>query len=76
MKVVFAHPTDVAHADQEAASLTGVTIRLRRLVPPGRMYVISSRVAAGIRYGFELDQLAERIVRVRPPGVSDLGTRS
>jgi len=70
---MFAHPADVAYADQAAASLTGVTVKLRRLVPPGRMYVIAGEKATGIRYGFELEQLAEQIVAVRPPGRLDWG---
>ena len=71
MKILFAHPADVAYADQAAASLTGVTVRLRRLVPLGRMYVIAGEQAAGIRHGSELEQLAERIVDVEPPGPAE-----
>ena len=68
---MFAHPADVAQADQAAAALVGVTVRLRRVVPLGRMYVIAAEQAAGIRYGFELDQLAETVIdveSVRPFG--------
>jgi hypothetical protein len=61
---MFAHPADVAHADQAAAALVGVTVRLRRVVPIGRMYVIAAERAAEIRYGFELDQLAEQVIDV------------
>jgi len=71
---MFAHPVDVGYADQAAASLTGVTVKLRRLVPVGRMYVIAGEQAAGIRDAFELEQLAEQIVAVRPPGRLDWGT--
>ena len=67
MKIMFAHPADVAHADQAAASLTGVTVRLRRIVPLGRMYVVAGEQAGEIRYGFELEQLAEQIMTVEPP---------
>jgi hypothetical protein len=63
---MFAHPADVAHADQAAAALVGVTVRLRRVVPIGRMYVIAAERAAEIRYGFELDQLAEQVIDVDP----------
>jgi hypothetical protein len=73
VKIMFAHPVDVAYADQAAAGLTGVTVRLRRLVPLGRMYVIASEQAAGIRYGCELEQLAERILKVEPPGRPEPG---
>ena len=73
MKFIFAHPADVAYADQAAASLTGVTVKLLRLVPLGCMYVIAGEQAAGIRYGFELEQLAEQVVAVRPPGRLDWG---
>lgn len=66
MKVMFAHPANVAHADQAAAALVGVTVRLRRVVPPGRMYVIRAEQAAEIRYGFELEQLAEEVIDVEP----------
>jgi len=72
---MFAHPADVAYADQAAASLTGVTVRLRRLVPLGRMYVIAGDEAAGIRDAFELEQLAERILDVEPPGRHERGER-
>jgi hypothetical protein len=33
MKVVFAHPADVAHADQADSGLSGVTVRLRGWLP-------------------------------------------
>lgn len=66
MKVMFAHPADVAHADQAAAALVGVTVRLRRVVPLGRMYVLAADRAAGMRYGFELEQLAEEVIDVEP----------
>jgi hypothetical protein len=72
---MFAHPADVAYADQAAASLTGVTVRLRRLVPLGRMYVIAGEKAAGIHSAFELEQLAERILNVEPPGQPERGER-
>jgi hypothetical protein len=68
---MFAHPADVAYADQAAASLAGVTVRLRRLVPLGRMYVLGGEQASGIRYAFELEQRAERILRVEPQGRRD-----
>jgi len=71
VKILFAHPADVAYADQTAASLTGVTVRLRRLVPVGRMYVIAGDHAGGIRNGFELEQLAERVVDVEPAEPSE-----
>jgi hypothetical protein len=63
---MFAHPSDVAYADQAAASLTGVTVRLRRLVPLGRMYVIALEQSTGIRSTSQLEQLAERILNVEP----------
>jgi len=66
MKVMFAHPADVAYADQAAAALVGVTVRLRRTVPPGRMYVIPADRALEIRYGFELEQLAQEVIDVEP----------
>ena len=68
---MFAHPADVAYADQAAAELTGVTVRLRGLVPLGRMYLIAGDKASTIRFGFELEQLAEQIVEVDPPGLSE-----
>ena len=71
MKIMFAHPADVAYADQAAAALTGVTVRVRGLVPLGRMYVIAGDKASTIRFGFELEQLAESIVEVNPPGLSE-----
>ena len=73
MKILFAHPADVAYADQAAASLTGVTVRLRRLVPLGRLYVIAGELATEIRYAFELEQLAERILNVEPPAPPERG---
>jgi hypothetical protein len=66
MKFMFAHPADVAYADQAAAALTGVTVRLRRLVPLGRMYVIAGERAALIRDRSELEQLAEEVIDVEP----------
>jgi hypothetical protein len=66
MKVMFAHPADVAQADQAAAALVGVTVRLRRTVPLGRMYVIAAERAVEIRYGFELEQLAQEVIDVEP----------
>jgi hypothetical protein len=66
MKIMFAHPADVAYADQAAAALTGVTVRLRRLVPLGRMYVISGEQAAGIRDRSALEQHAEEVIDVEP----------
>ena len=66
MKVLFAHPADVAQADQLAAALACVTVRLRGLVPPGRMYVIAAEDAAEMRYGFELEQCAEQVIDVDP----------
>jgi hypothetical protein len=71
VKILFAHPADVAYADQAAASLTGVTVTLRGLVPPGRMYVIAGEQAPGIRLASELERFAERIVDVDPPGRSE-----
>jgi hypothetical protein len=70
---MFAHPAVVASADQAAASLTGVTVRLHRLVPLGRMYVIAVEQAAAIRNAFELDQFAERILTVEPPAQPERG---
>jgi hypothetical protein len=66
MKVLFAHPADVAHADQVAATLVRATVRLRGVVPPGRMYVIAAEHAAAMRYGFELEQCAEQVIDVDP----------
>ena len=66
MKVLFAHPADVAQADQLAATLVGATVRLRGVVPPGRMYVIAAEHAAEMRYGFELEQCAEQVIDVDP----------
>lgn len=63
---MFAHPADVAYADQAAAALTGVTVRLRRLVPLGRMYVIAGEQAAEIRDRSALEQLAEEVIDVEP----------
>ena len=63
---MFAHPADVAQADQAAAGLGGVTVRLRRVVPLGRMYVIAAEQAAALRYGFELEQFAEEVIDVDP----------
>jgi hypothetical protein len=64
MKVLFAHPADVAHADQLAAGLVDAAVRLRGVVPRGRMYVIAADRAAEMRYGFELEQCAEQIIDV------------
>ena len=63
---MFAHPADVAYADQAAAALTGVTVRLRRLVPLGRMYVIAGEQAAEIRDRSALEQHAEEVIDVEP----------
>jgi len=76
MKVLFAHPADVAHADQSAAALAGVTVRLRGVVPPGRMYVIAAEKASQIRYGFELEQCAEHVIDVDPARPSGPGLSS
>jgi hypothetical protein len=70
MKILLANPADVAYADQAAASLTGVTVTLRTLVPLGRMYVVAGERAAGIRDEDELESLAERIVMAEPPRLS------
>ena len=70
---MFAHPADVAYADQAAAALTGVTVALRPLVPIGRMYVVGGAHAGGIRSASELEQLAERILDVEPPNSLDRG---
>ena len=67
MKIMFAHPADVAYADQAAAGLTGVIVRLRGVVPLGRMYVVAGENASEIRFGFELEQLAEQVLAVDPP---------
>jgi hypothetical protein len=72
---MFAHPADVAYADQAAASLIGVTVTLRRLVPLGRMYVIAGEQAGGIRDASELEQFAEEILNVEPPGQPERGER-
>jgi hypothetical protein len=66
MRVLFAHPADVAAADQAAAALAGATVRLRRRVPEGRIYVVGAHDASRIQYGFELGQLAERVIELRP----------
>jgi hypothetical protein len=66
MRILFAHPADVAYADQAAAALTDVTVRLRRLVPLGRMYLIAGQRVDEIRYGFELEQQAEQVIGVKP----------
>jgi hypothetical protein len=66
MKVLFANPADVAHADQLAAALVAATVRLRAVVPPGRMYVIAAEDAVEMRYGFELEQCAEQVIDVDP----------
>ena len=65
MRVLFAHPADVAAADQ-AAALAGATVRLRRRVPEGRIYIVAAHHASRIQYGFELEQLAERVIELRP----------
>ena len=75
MKILFAHPADVAYADQAAATLTGVTVTLVRFVPLGRMYVVAGEHASGIRHTSELERLAERIVDVEPPGRSEWSER-
>jgi hypothetical protein len=72
---MFAHPADVAYADQAAAALTGVTVKLRRLVPLGRMYVITEAQAAGIHHASELERLAEEILTVEPAGPPAQGER-
>ena len=74
MRVLFAHPDDVAFADQAAAASTGVVVRLRRLVPVGRMYLVADRQAGEISTEIELNQLAERVIRVEHP--SSLGDSS
>ena len=68
MKILFAHPTDVAAADQAAAGLVGVTVRLRAVVTVGRMYVVPEGRATAIRYGFELEQQADEVIVV--PGAT------
>jgi hypothetical protein len=73
VKILFAHPADVAYADQAAASLTGVTVSLRRLVPLGRMYLIPGERASGVHDAGELEQLAEQIVDVEPQGRAEQG---
>ena len=73
MRILFANPTDVAHADQAASSIPGAVVRLRSLVPAGRMYVIRDTDAAELRFGFELDQVAEEVIVVATsalPGAS------
>jgi hypothetical protein len=64
---MYAHPADVAYADQAAAAMTGVTVKLRRLVPLGRMYVIAGEQSAEIRQASEFERLAEEILTVEPP---------
>jgi len=64
---MFAHPADVAYADQAAASLTGVTVTVRSLVPLGRMYVIAGNQAASIHDALALERLAEQILSVESP---------
>jgi hypothetical protein len=73
VKFVFAHPADVAYADQAAAAMTGVTVKLRRLVPLGRMYLIAGEQTAEIRQAAELEQLAEEILTIEPPSRPDRG---
>ena len=75
MRFIFAHPADVAYADQAAAAMTGVTVELRRLVPLGRMYVIAGEQAAEIHQAAELEQLADEILTVEPPGRPERGER-
>jgi hypothetical protein len=70
MKVLFAHPADVAHADQLAAALVAAAVRLRGVVPRGRMYVVAADRAAEMRYGFELEQCAEQVIDVDPSRLS------
>jgi len=67
VRILFANPTDVAHADQAASSIPGAVVRLRSLVPSGRMYVIRDIDASGLRFGFELDQVAEKVIVVTTP---------
>jgi len=62
VRVLFAHPADVAAADQAAAALPTVKVRLRDAVPKGRMYLVPAADAARIRYGFELEQRAEQVI--------------
>jgi hypothetical protein len=76
VKVLFANPVDVAHADQLASSLTVATVRLRAVVPPGRMYVVAAERAAEMRYGFELEQCAEQVIDVNPSRPSGRGVSS
>jgi hypothetical protein len=66
VNVLVAHPADVAHADQVACAPVGARVRLRGILPPGRMYLIVAEQAAQIRYGFELEQRAERVIDVDP----------
>jgi hypothetical protein len=71
VRILFANPIDVAYADQAASSIPGTVVRLRGLVPSGRMYVIRDSDAAELRFGFELDQRAEEVIVVAtstPPG--------
>ena len=64
MRILFAHPADVAEADQAAAARPGTCVRLRRLVPLGRMYVLSENDADRVRFGFDLEQFAGEVVIV------------
>ena len=64
MRILFAHPADVAEADQAAASRPGTCVRLRRLVPIGRMYVLSVSDADRVRFGFDLEQFADEVMIV------------
>ncbi len=72
---MFAHPADVAYADQASAAMTGVIVKVSRLVPPGRMYVVAGEQADGIHDAFELEQFAEEILTVEPPGLTEHGER-
>jgi hypothetical protein len=64
VRILFAHPTDVAYADQAAAALPATLVRLRKLVCPGRMYLIKEEKAKEIRYGFELEWVAEEVIAI------------
>ena len=71
--VMCAHPADAAYVDHAAASMTGVMVELRRLVPLGGMYVVPGENAAEIHSRYELEQLAEQNLNLDPPGWRERG---
>lgn len=64
MKVVYAHPADVAAADQAAAAIRDATVTLRVGLHPGVIYVLDETSAAKVSYGFdfELQPVAESLI--------------